>query len=95
VGELLTNVISYGYSNDGEHEITLRLRVEPEQIRVEVEDDGKPFNPLEVPEADTTKSLEERAVGGLGIHLVRKLTDGLEYQRHKGKNLLVMRKRLR
>jgi anti-sigma regulatory factor (Ser/Thr protein kinase) len=39
--------------------------------------------------------LDERVVGGLGIHLVRQLTDGLEYQRHEGKNLLTMRKRLR
>jgi anti-sigma regulatory factor (Ser/Thr protein kinase) len=95
VGELLTNIISYGYTDDGEHEIAVRLSVGPGEIRVEVEDDGKPFNPLEVPEADTTKSLDERAVGGLGIHLVRRLTDGLEYQRHEGKNLLAMRKRLR
>jgi phosphoserine phosphatase RsbU/P len=95
VGELLTNIISYGYTDDGEHEIMVRLSVEPEEIRVEVEDDGKPFNPLEVPEADTTKLLDERTIGGLGIHLVRKLTDGLEYQRHEGKNVLVMRKRLR
>ena len=95
VGELLTNIISYGYTDGGEHEITVRLGVRPGEIRVEVEDDGKPFNPLEVPEADTTKSLDERAVGGLGIHLVRKLTDGLEYQRREGKNLLLMKKRLR
>jgi sigma-B regulation protein RsbU (phosphoserine phosphatase) len=95
VGELLTNIISYGYVDDGEHEITVRLSVEPGEIRVEVEDDAKPFNPLEVPEADTTKPLDERVVGGLGIHLVRQLTDGLEYQRHEGKNLLTMRKRLR
>jgi anti-sigma regulatory factor (Ser/Thr protein kinase) len=95
VGELLTNIISYGYIDDREHEILVRLSVEPEEIKVEVEDDGKPFNPLEVPEADTTKLLDERTIGGLGIHLVRKLTDGLEYQRHEGKNVLVMRKRLR
>jgi serine/threonine-protein kinase RsbW len=69
--------------------------VEPEEIRVELEDDGEPFNPLEVPEADTTKPLDERAVGGLGIHLARKLTDGLEYQRCGGKNLLVLKKHLR
>jgi sigma-B regulation protein RsbU (phosphoserine phosphatase) len=95
LGELLTNIISYGYTDGGEHEIMVRLSVEPEEMRVEVEDEGKPFNPLEVAEADTTKPLEERAVGGLGIHLVRKLTDGLEYKRHEGRNLLVMKKRLR
>jgi anti-sigma regulatory factor (Ser/Thr protein kinase) len=93
--EILTNIISYGYTDSGEHEITVQLSVEPGEMRVEVEDDGQPFNPLEAPEADTTKPLEERAVGGLGVHLVRKLMDGLEYQRHEGKNLLVMKKQLR
>jgi anti-sigma regulatory factor (Ser/Thr protein kinase) len=95
VGELLTNIISYGYTDGREHEITVRLSLEPEEIRVQVEDDGEPFNPLEIPEADTTKPLDDRAVGGLGIHLVRKLTDGLEYQRRGGKNLLVLKKHLR
>lgn len=95
LGEILTNIISYGYTDSEEHEITVRLSVESGEMRVDVEDDGKPFNPLEAPEADTTKPLEERVIGGLGVHLVRKLTDGLEYQRHEGKNLLVMKKRLR
>ncbi|MEA2660208.1 MAG: phosphoserine phosphatase RsbU/P, partial [Candidatus Binatota bacterium] len=95
LGEILTNIISYGYTDSGEHEITVRLSIEPGEMRVDVEDDGKPFNPLEAPEVDTTSALEERAVGGLGVHLVRKLTDGLEYRRHEGKNLLVMKKHLR
>ena len=95
LGEILTNIISYGYTDSGEHEISVRLSIEPGEMRVDVEDDGKPFNPLEAPEVDTTKPLEERAVGGLGVHLVRKLTDGLEYRRHEGKNLLVMKKHLR
>jgi phosphoserine phosphatase RsbU/P len=93
--EILTNIISYGYTDSGEHEIRVRLAIEPGEMRVDVEDDGRPFNPLEAPEADTTKRLEDRTVGGLGIHLVRKLTDGLEYRRHEGRNLLVMRKQLR
>ncbi len=95
LGEILTNIISYGYTDSGEHEITVRLSIEPGAMRVDVEDDGKPFNPLEAPEVDTTSRLEERAVGGLGVHLVRKLTDGLEYRRHEGKNLLVMKKHFR
>jgi serine/threonine-protein kinase RsbW len=59
-----------------------------------LEDDGRPFNPVAAPEPDTTKSLEERSLGGLGIYLVRKLMDGLEYQRQAGKNLLLMKKNL-
>ena len=94
VGEILTNTISYGYTDTGEHEITVRLSVEPGEVTVEVEDDGQWFNPLEAPETDITKPLEDRAIGGLGVHLMRKLMDGLEYRRHQEKNLLIMKKHL-
>jgi len=70
----------------------VKLTLGSGEITIEVEDDGQPFNPLEAPEPDTTKSLEDRLVGGLGVYLVRKLMDGLEYRRHEGKNLLVMKK---
>jgi sigma-B regulation protein RsbU (phosphoserine phosphatase) len=93
--EIVTNIISYGYTDSQQHEIRVRLGIEAGEMRVDIEDDGQPFNPLEAPEVDTTKPLEERAIGGLGVHLVRKLTDGLEYRRHEGRNLLVMRKYLR
>ena len=91
--EIFTNIISYGYSDNREHEIKVRLSAQPGEIRVTVEDDGRPFNPLEVPEPDTTKPLEERIVGGLGIYLVRKLMDGLEYKRQGNKNLLTIKKK--
>jgi anti-sigma regulatory factor (Ser/Thr protein kinase) len=92
--EILTNIISYGYTDNREHEIRVSLSVQPGEVTAEVEDDGRPFNPLEAPEPDTAKSLEEKMIGGLGIHLVRKLTDGLEYQRQEEKNRLVMKKHL-
>ena len=91
--EILTNIISYGYTDNREHEIKVRLSVQRGEIKTEVADDGKPFNPLEVQEPDTTKPLEERIVGGLGIHLVRKLMDGLEYKRQGDKNLLTIKKK--
>lgn len=90
--EILTNIISYGYTDNRVHEIRVRLCMQPEEVRAEVEDDGKPFNPLKAREPDTAQSLQERTIGGLGIHLVRKLMDGLEYQRQEGKNLLLMKK---
>jgi sigma-B regulation protein RsbU (phosphoserine phosphatase) len=93
--EILTNIISYGYTDDREHVIRVRLDVQPGEVKAEVEDDGQPFNPLEASEVDTAKPLEERTIGGLGIHLVRKLMDGLEYQRQEGKNLFRMKKNLR
>jgi sigma-B regulation protein RsbU (phosphoserine phosphatase) len=94
LGEILTNIISYGYTDGGEHEIRVSLGAEAEAVTVAVEDDGHPFNPLEAPAPDTSRPLEERAIGGMGIHLVRKLMDGLEYQRREGKNLLILKKHL-
>jgi len=89
--EILTNIISYGYDNREEHEIIVRLSLEQGELTAEVEDDGRPFNPLEAPEQDLNKPLEERPVGGLGIHLVRKLMDELTYQRQEGRNLLLIK----
>jgi anti-sigma regulatory factor (Ser/Thr protein kinase) len=92
--EILTNIISHGYMDEGEHKIRVNLSVEPGAVSIYVEDDGLPFNPLEAPEVDTTKPLEERTVGGLGIHLVRKLMDGMEYRRAKERNMLTMKKKM-
>ena len=92
--ESLTNVISYGYDDSDEHEIMIRLSCKGEEVTAEVEDDGRPFNPLEAAAPDTSKPLEERPVGGLGIHLLRKLMDDVEYKRQQGKNLLAMKKRI-
>jgi len=89
--EILTNIISYAYDDAGEHHIVTRLSLEQGKWTVEVEDDGRPFNPLNAPVADTEQSLEERRVGGLGIHLVRKLINELEYRRQNDRNILVMR----
>lgn len=89
--EILTNVISHAYDDNDEHQIMVRLFLEQGQLKVEVEDDGRPFNPLEAPEPDLNKSLEERSIGGLGIHFVRKLMDELEYRREEGRNLFLIK----
>ncbi len=91
--EIITNVITYGYRDDDEHNIIIRINFNQDHLIIEVEDDGLPFNPLEAPEPDLKKPLEEREIGGLGIHLVRNLMEGLEYRRLEGKNLLIMKKK--
>ncbi len=93
--EILTNVISYAYPEGGQHVITVRLAVKAAELVIEVEDDGCPFNPLTVAPPDLRKSTEERPIGGLGLQLVRKMMDRLEYRREQDKNLLVMSKILR
>jgi len=96
--EALTNVVSYAYEDDRQHEIFVRLGTAvadgQRQIEVEIEDDGRPFNPLEAAPPDVNAPVEERPIGGLGIYLVRRVMDDLEYRRQQGKNVLVMRKRL-
>jgi len=59
-----------------------------------VTDDGHPFNPLEAPEPDTTLPVEERPIGGLGIYLLRKMFDRMDYTRTDGKNRVTLRKKL-
>jgi serine/threonine-protein kinase RsbW len=91
--EILTNVISYGYDDDAEHDIVVRLTMQPGELAVQVEDDGRPFNPLDVAAPSLDVPLQERPIGGLGVHLVRKVIDGVEYRRQDGKNIMVMTKR--
>ena len=59
-----------------------------------VSDDGPEFDPLAAAEPDTALGVEERPVGGLGIALVRRLMDAVEYERRGGRNRLLMRRRL-
>jgi anti-sigma regulatory factor (Ser/Thr protein kinase) len=90
--EWVTNVISYGYEDRTPHWITLRFFVDGTSARVEVEDDGRPFDPLSCPPVDIAASLDERGIGGLGIHLIRRLMDSVEHRRVDGRNLLVLTK---
>ena len=93
--EIITNVISYGFEGQGEHHIRVSLFLEQGELRAEVEDDGAPFNPLETPSPDTAQPLQDRTIRGLGIHLIRNLMDEIVYQRQEGRNVLVMKKRVR
>ncbi len=93
--ELLTNIVSYGYDDDLTHEISLRLRAEPGHLTAVLTDDGKPFNPLEeAPAAILDGSIEDRQIGGLGIHFMRTLMDEVTYQRQGGHNQLTLIKHL-
>jgi anti-sigma regulatory factor (Ser/Thr protein kinase) len=92
--EHLTNVMKYGYEDAAPHEILVRLEIVRDALQIEVEDDGKAFNPLEQPELDTTIPLIDRPLGGLGVHLIRHFMDELSYRRENGHNIFQMRKRL-
>lgn len=91
--EVFVNVVQYAYEDSAEHEILVSLSAENGEIVLAVEDDGIAFNPLEVPPVDTTLPIEQRPVGGLGIHLVRSVMSEVKYARTEGRNRLEMRKR--
>jgi len=73
--------------------IVVRLSRDPRAATVSVSDDGKPFDPLGVPPPDTSLSVDERPIGGLGLLLLRKTMDGLSYRHAHGCNILSFRKR--
>ena len=90
--EVLTNIMSYGYEDEGEHIIVVSIRRSDGGLEIEVMDDGRAFNPLEQEPPDTNAPLEERPIGGLGIHLVHHYMDALKYKREDGRNILSMKK---
>ena len=92
--ELLNNIVSYAYGDDGEHWIDVLVELDHERLSVTVEDEGHPFNPFARSAPDTTLSLEEREIGGLGIHLVRKMMDEVSYVRRTGRNVVIVVKHL-
>ena len=94
--ELATNVISYAFEPGTEVEAAVRitLRHEGRAVWAVIEDAGRPFDPLSVPQADTAADLDDRQVGGLGVHLARQVVDEIAYERADGRNRLRLCKRL-
>jgi len=78
--ELLTNTISYAYTDDLDHVIEVKIRVYSEKLIVTIMDDGTPYNPFDRVDPDTTLGLEDREIGGLGVHIVKLLVDDYHYE---------------
>jgi serine/threonine-protein kinase RsbW len=91
--EALTNIVAYGFPDGGRHEIEIRVVFEDSSLMASISDDGVAFDPLSQAAPDIHAGVEEREVGGLGIHLLRKLTDAVYYRRRDGRNQLTFRMR--
>src|SRR5262245_22671642 len=86
--EALSNIVFYAYEPGEQGEIVVRLVYQKDEIHVEIEDTGRPFDPLQAPAPDLDKPLHQRSVGGLGIHFIKSLMDEVAYVRMDGKNCL-------
>jgi anti-sigma regulatory factor (Ser/Thr protein kinase) len=93
--EIYVNIASYAYGA-GEGKATIRFDYDPAARRVILSfiDEGVPFNPLESDEPDVSLSAEERAIGGLGIFLVKKTMDSIKYRYENGQNILTIEKQI-
>lgn len=92
IEELFTNIVSYGYNDDSEHSIHISITQENGTLVIQLEDDGIPFDPGEAEKPDTKCPVEESKIGGLGIHLAKKMMDEFVYERLNNKNIITMKK---
>jgi serine/threonine-protein kinase RsbW len=92
--ELLANARSHGGTGRDPCSVTVEVELDQERMTVTVTDDGTPFDPFSQDAPDTTLSVEDRPIGGLGLHLVGQLMDKVSYQRRDGHNVVVLVKEL-
>jgi len=92
--ELLANELSHGMAGRDTGLLTVDAELDQERLTVTLTDDGPPFDPLTQAAPDTTLSVDDRPIGGLGIHLVRELMDEVRYERRDGHNVVVLVKHL-
>jgi len=90
--EAFTNIVSYGFTDDMEHLIKFTIDWDNDVLILRVEDDGIPFNPLAQKDPEIATDLLNIKVGGLGIHIIKKLMDDICYRRNQGKNKLILKK---
>ena len=86
--EMVTNIIKYGYDEPGRHKIEITLEVGAKEVSLVIVDDGHDFNPILHERKPPAEKLEDREIGGLGIHLMKKLLDHMEHRREGGRNIL-------
>ena len=95
IDELFGNIVRYAYHPEvGSATIQIEPDGDSASVYITFKDHGVPYNPLEKPDPDVTLSAEERSEGGLGIYLVKKSMDGVEYAYKDGQNILRVKKKI-
>ena len=88
--ELVLNAVSYG-TEDKSTEVSLQLTSNDDEVRIQLSDNGRPFNPFEEsPAPDLDAKVEDRRVGGLGVYFVKTMADSTAYERVDGRNRLTV-----
>lgn len=91
--EMVSNVIKYAWPQGGTHTLQVRIEVALGQVRIDISDDGRPFDPRDAPAPQTPPPGQRPRPGGLGVHMVRQFMDRFEYARVDKVNRLTMIKR--
>ena len=94
IEEAVVNVMNYAYPEGTKGDITIETKANNNEVFFIISDTGKPFDPTAKAEVDITLSAEDRAIGGLGIHLIRQIMDNINYERVDGHNILTLMKKL-
>ena len=95
IDELFGNIAHYAYDPDtGPATVRVEVEEEPLAVLITFIDNGKPYDPLSKEDPDVTLSAEDRAIGGLGVFLVKKTMDNVSYEYKDGKNILRIRKKM-
>ena len=93
VDELFANIAHYAYNPEtGYATVKVDVVEEPLSVVITFIDNGKPYDPLAKADPDTTQSIEEREIGGMGIFIVKKSMDAVNYEYKDGKNILTIKK---
>ena len=92
--EAVVNVMNYAYPTGTKGDINIEAVANDERLRFVIIDSGTPFDPTAKEATNVNLALEDRPIGGLGIHLVRQIMDSINYERIDGKNVLTLRKKL-
>ncbi|MBR6893843.1 MAG: SpoIIE family protein phosphatase [Bacteroidaceae bacterium] len=92
--EAVVNVMNYAYPPGIRGKVTIDASANDVRLKFTIIDSGRPFDPTVQADVDTTLSVKERPIGGLGIHIVRQIMDSINYERIDGQNVLTLRKKL-
>jgi len=94
IEEAVSNIIFYAYTDKERHDIEIDFTLHSSQISITITDDGKPFDPTQKKDPDTTLTVEKRQIGGLGIYLMNKIMDEVKYKRVNNNNKLTLIKKI-